>query len=80
MKSMIPEITVYRLEEATAILEEDGIKYRIKEISPPYLSRKIKEKVAGKDQGKMTGYRVLRQTVMEGNILELIVAKEITCV
>ncbi len=80
MKNIVPEITAYYLEEATAILDKYGIKYNIREIYSLPFSRKIKNQGTGKDQNKVTGnaYRVLKQTLLAENILELIVAREIT--
>ncbi|NMB35175.1 MAG: hypothetical protein GX989_02685 [Firmicutes bacterium] len=73
MENTIPEITAYRLEEAVAILTKNCIKYSIKKISPSYRTESI---VAEKDRGEATIYRVLKQTLQAGNILELTIARE----
>lgn len=78
MKSKVPEVTAYRLEEATNILAKSGIKFYLKKTSPPSLLRRTEIKAVARIQGEVTGYRVLKQTLLADNTLELVVAKEIT--
>jgi hypothetical protein len=73
MKRKIPEITAYCLEEASDILIRKGIKFHLKETVPPFLSRSMQER----GQEEVTRYRVLKQTMLSGGTLELVIAKEV---
>jgi hypothetical protein len=74
MKKEIPDVTAYCLEEAGSILTGKGIQYSLKETVPPFLSRFMQEK---KWSGAVR-YRVLKQNRLADDLLELIIAKEIT--
>ena len=78
MKSKVPDVTAYCLEEAMHILAAKGLKYRIKKVSSLFFPRRREKKAAEGIQNKVTGYRVLKQTLLTGNTLELIVAREVT--
>lgn len=80
MKRKVPEVTAYRLEEATNILVQNGIKFYLKKTYPPFLPRRTQKKAGEKTQGEVKTYRVIKQTLLADNTLELVVAKEITCI
>ncbi|RJX24367.1 MAG: hypothetical protein C4554_09105 [Dethiobacter sp.] len=72
MNAKIPDVTVYRLDEAINILEKKGIKFNLKTTVPPYRSREDKSvtEVSSKT------YRVIRQMELADHSLELIIAAE----
>ena len=75
MKRKIPELTAYCLEEASDILIRKGIKFHLKETVPPFLSRSMQER--GQEEVTRSRYRVLKQTMLSGGTLELVIAKEV---
>lgn len=70
MGKKISEVTAYNLERACNILKKEGIEFVLREITPPFLPEK-------KDGEKVTGYRVLKQTLLPDGKLELIIAREV---
>lgn len=77
MNKKVPDITAYRLEEATTILTKKGLKFCLREISPLFLRGKPAEKPLESDQNGRRNYRVLKQTLSADSFLELVVAMEI---
>lgn len=70
MKEKIPDLTAYRLNEAISILKKMNVVFLIKKTAPSW----------GKGDGSrrlFSSYdRVLKQTEIGDNIIELIVAAE----
>lgn len=64
MEETIPDVTVYRLDNAINVLEKKGIKFKLKKTVSPF-SRPVEDTIS---QEK---YRVIKQVKLEDTIIEL---------
>ncbi|MEW5921098.1 MAG: hypothetical protein AB1796_09200 [Bacillota bacterium] len=71
-KNQVPDVTSFRLETAKKLLEERNISYLIKETIPV---RPVGREKPLSDKYSPV-YRVIRQKVVKGGMVEIVVARE----
>ncbi len=70
MKEKVPDLTAYPLDEAISILKKMNLDFLIKKTAPSW------RQGDGSRHLSSTYYRVLKQTEIGDNIIELIIAAE----
>lgn len=65
MEETIPDVTVYRLDNAINALEKKGIKFKLKKTVSPF-SRPAGDTIISQEK-----YRVVKQVKLEDTIIEL---------
>ncbi len=68
MEETIPDVTVYRLDNAINVLEKKGIKFKLKKTVSP-ISRPVGDTNISQEK-----YRVVKQVKLEDSIIELTIA------
>lgn len=71
MDMHVPDLTVYRLDEAINILKKKGISYTLKKTLPPFSSCSVRAAREKKIQ-----LRVLKQIITGPHTVELVIAEE----